>query len=479
MADQTFHFPASGQTHILPDGRTLYIKIYYDSGGGATNTNTDTYLNKISPLKFDMDMDLSSDELRFNYLDIEFYNIGDVFENEAIINAAYDEETFIEIEIDGSLWWKGVMDQTKIIRRKYRLSSGSLVYDLIKIRFIDVIKYFWDHAIDFADFSHANGDTMDTVFQDIGAEVGLAAGEVEVSANFTYTEDSGVTYDSSDFRFNGYATATLVSAFLKDFMLTFACWIFFWDGKLRVIPRGGGAAQALNDDYILKMKWLWDYQKVRYYKVEADKDWSGITGAGPSTTQTETNEGGDSGVDAENQFIYNSGEGLADTICVIGTEYLNSYGVPDSAVANTEIRDAAENFITDVIEVGDRVRYTDTGAATAYSIVKNVAYDGGLPLTTITFYPISVAVDDSLDYDILEAPGNKRYKIYKIMELAGAWYNEYFLTSVNALWVHLRDIDTHEDFDKKFTLLGKSWKIKSFDCFIVENEIKFTLIEIT
>lgn len=479
MANQNYHFPASGQTYTLPDGRTLYINIYYDDGGAAGNTDSDTLLNKLFPLKFDMDMDLSNDELRFNYLDIEFYNIGNVFEDEDIINSTYDEETFIEIEIDGSLWWKGVMDQTKITKRQYRLSSGNLVYDLIKIRFIDVIKYFWDHATDFADFSHANGDSLDTVFQDIGAEVGLAAGEVEVSANFTYTEDSGAVYDSSDFKFHGLATATLVSAFLKDFMLTFACWIFFWNGKLRVIPRGGGAAQALSDDDIVNMKWLWNYQKIKYYKVEADKDWSGITGGGSATTQTETNEGGDSGVDAENQFVYDSGEGLADTIYVAGTEHENQYGATmDHATANTAIADANENFITDVIEVGDRVRYTDIFAATAYSIIKTVTHTA-VPMSTITFYPISENVEDSNDYDILEAPASRRHKIYKLMELAGTWYDEYFLTSVNALLVQVRDIATHDDFDKKFTSLSKSWKIKSFECFIVEDEIKFTLIEIT
>ena len=104
---------------------------------------------------------------------------------------------------------------------------------------------------------------------------------------------------------------------------------------------------------------------------------------------------------------------------------------------------------------------------------------GAGPGSAIDFYPIDATeVDELLDYSILEAPNNKRFKIYLLAALIASVYNQYYLTSPDILQVKLFDVVSHKDLTKRFTVLSNNYRINIVNCDLQRDRINFDLSQV-
>jgi len=482
MADQNYHFPASGSTYTLPDGRTLYIKIYYDTGGGATNTDTGALIKRISNLKIPLEVASSAQKFRHASMDIEFWNTGGVFEDEDILNTTYPYDTFIDIQINGSLFWRGVIDFTKTKKSKFRYdSAGDLIYDAVKVKCVDALFYFWTHDTDLSDVSYTDDSTLlDTLFENIAAEIGFASGDVSLDANMVISEEIGTTYTWEDLKMNGYVDTTLVRTFLKEAMLGFCVFIFNFNGKFYVILRKLGTTQAIAQADILSIKIKENFNPIDYVKFELVRDWSDIGPIPGGREVTYSQEYGTTPEDDNKKFEHIEADGdLLSTVFATKTLTADPNSVTLSAATGKIYLETSTDLIAATVESGDRLSYNEV-ADIQYSIVKDIADLGGgtnsLDCEAIATDDIVVAAET---FSVLQGPGNRRYKIWMLFELLKDTYDQYFRTSNDVLWLKLKDIATHSDPSKRFVWNSLNHKISSITCDIVKNEVQFDLHQVT
>ena len=108
MATKAFWFPSQTGSYSVKAGN-VRLKIWYDN---ATDVNIDTNarIKKIGALKIPLEIKPSSNDYRFGSMAIDFENTANVFETQLIIQESKRDETYLDVYIEGTLFWRGILD---------------------------------------------------------------------------------------------------------------------------------------------------------------------------------------------------------------------------------------------------------------------------------------------------------------------------------------------------------------------------------
>ncbi len=483
MADQNYWFPnESGDPYDLPSGDTMKFCIYYDDGGGASDTDTDAMLHKLKPLDMPFEITPSSAAMRFASMGMVFHNTDDVFEDEDILNETYKDDTYIDVYLNGSIIWRGMIDFKKIKKTKWYLDdAGDLIYPYVEIKAIDVLSYFWTHSGTLSGAGASTQDELDTVMEAVFAVIDYSPSDIVLDTNFEIDEDCGTSYtwDTLYLLFSG---GQQISVFLKDIIIKLGVFIYNWNGKMYVVLRNGGTEQTITNANLLEgMKVKENLNPIEFTKVAADLStidefsFPGNITAGPISYEEESGTESDD----SNKNIDIDATGILDEIFSIATGTANSgnliTAVPPDTGGTTSLTDVSETFLTDLYESGDIFEYRD--GTWLSTLLESVPAE-----TQITWYDVSRAIGDNEDYALYRGyDGTRRwrYKIMKMVELVESVYADYFLTSPDILFVKLSDITTFLNLHYRFTILSTNHRIKSAKIYFDVDELSMDLVQVT
>lgn len=495
MADQNFWFPSqTGSIHTKAGN--LRIKIYYDDGGGASNTDVGADVRKLSPLDIPFEISPSGSSYRLPSMQITFNNpvydaTNNVFEQYSILNGTYDKDTFIKIYLDGSEKWHGIIDFSQIKKDEYYLDGSNLKYRKVVLKCYDALAYFWWHDVDLSDINYSDEDSIKTTIDNILAEIGIATGDIIIDSNLNVNEECGNDYDATTLLFYGLTTTDQCRDFLKEFMLYFCCWIYNYGGKFYVNLRNGGTTKAITTDYLCaNTKKIENGNPIEYLKIKADMDWSNVwaTPFDASLSPYEHKvEYGDSTVESAKQLIVDATDLLTKIYIDYGAaaEYPAAGTRAPTSSSSTYLEDTGlssppNNFFDENIESGMKIKFV-SATGNQYSHIEDLASAIRITFTDISQTPQTGGANY---YHVKRNPGvtgrtDYIYKVHKLIELVSSVYNDFFMTSKDIYRVRLRDISEFDDFTKRFTLFGNNHRAKAIRIYFDKDELTMDLVQVT
>ncbi len=483
MADKTFWFPSQSGSYNLPTGKTLQIKIYY-SNASTVNVDTDTLLEDLDRLEFPFEI-AADKNFRLARWKFSFLNIDDVFENEDIILNSKRNETFMDVLVDGLLFWRGLVLHNLYHKTDwYDSGGGTLKYRVAKIEAVDPIKYFWLNDADLSDYSYSEGMNLSTLLDNIFADIGFSAANVILDPNIGFDENAGTSYDIEDFLLYDMDSSMQVSTFLSHVINDLGAFIFNLDGKLYVTSRIGGSTVNINSDDIQELDKAQNVDYVDYIEVKATKDWSYLSDIG---SHEHSHTAGSSANNSKNYSV--DGTGFLDNIWIEpgGSNYFGSCGTTTPTDGDTDqLEDTSENFYSENIETGMIVEYNCAGGSPAsFSPITDVLYDAILVLN-IVYFITNTTVDTGKDYRIFReytlAAATALSGVFKIEILCATAkdvYNEFFRTSPELLRVKLRDIDTYKDIRKKFVFDSTNHRVRKCSFDLLTDSFLAEMVEVS
>lgn len=287
MADQNFHYPSETGTYTLPSGDTLRITFWYDDGTAADDTDMDGSLIKLFPIDNPRDINIGG-TFRLAKTKLEFSNPSEEFEDGALYNATYKDQTFIKVIYNGSELWRGRVIWEKVLKKKWYDTGAGLSFRTFQVYAVDILDYLRNNDLD--DVSYADGQTFDTILDNIATEVGLTGVDtVAYDTCFNITETVGRSYVLSEqgapgsfddnFRARNLSGTWKILDFLNSFQKAFACSVFTEGGYLKCQSRNDGSAYDIDvSATILSAQKVRDPHKYKYIKISAIKDWEGDFG---------------------------------------------------------------------------------------------------------------------------------------------------------------------------------------------------------
>jgi hypothetical protein len=489
MSFQNFWFPSQTGGYNSSAG-SLRFNIKYSTGGAATNTDVNVDLQDISDLDLPFEVSSTTQSFRHPSLSLTFANTpynstNNKFEQYSILNATYKTKLLIDVYVDGSIFWKGIVDFEKVKRSDYYLDGSTLKYRTIKIMFLDRLAFFWMNPIyALTDISFADYDLFDDTLEAILALADIADTEFNWSPNVGYvSEANGNTYDHSDMFIVGISTSTLVTDFLKSVMLGFACWMYYYKGKFNIVLRAGGASsKAVSTDHILQggLEKIENANPIEYVELTCTLDWwekvPFSLGAYENVDYIKT-YGNANVVDAK-KFVIDT-TNLMDFLCV---NYAGATGVYPGATVyadagnDTYLQDTSEDYEANDVESGHLLDYY-SGAGNYKAPISDVDAD------TVHFPDVDLPVNLAYIYEIKRAPGNSGYETYiykgwKIMEYATYIYNAFYLTSPDVIRLKLRDISEYINIEYKFTIFGNNHRVRSAKITLKSDVLTVELIQV-
>lgn len=493
MAFQNFWFPSQTTGYETHSG-SVRINIHYNTGAGASNTDIDCRLLKLSPLDMPFEVSPSEGTFRFPSIDFTFNNpiydaTNNIFEQYSILNETYKNELLVDFYIDGSVFWQGIIDFSKIARSEYYLDGANLKYRKIKLKIYDRLAYFWFNAEkDLDDASYADDDLITTVITNTLALINISSGDIVYDAGkWGIDEACGNSYDSDDYKCDQFAGTELLKDFLKDFMLGFASWIYSWNGKYYVVARNGGTTKSIVSPFILSVKKIENANPIEYVKASADIIWSNkcpILSASVvdwDTSREHSKTYGVSTVDSAKQFLAHSEDFMDKIYIELASSPGTNYPAPltENPTNGTQItlEDNAQtsDFFTEEIETGMVVSYNTEGAHAPITVVDDDE--------NITFPTTGITVNTGLYYYIRREPGGPGdttfiIKVQMLLEMAAAIYNDFFLTSPDVINVRLSDISEFVNIHYRFVIFGNNHRIKSGKFYFDKDEMILDLVQV-
>ena len=499
-ADRSFYFPSSTGGYDLPNGSLVRIKIWYNDTGLGSPSNTDmtgVSLLQLGQIKIPLQITPSgtpgSAEYRHAAMDLTLENpaydtTNNYFEQYSILNDSYNLDTFIAIYVDGSEYWRGVIDFPQVRRFDYYQDGSSFKYRQIKIKALDALYYFWSHDVTLADVSWDIDEPLEYNLDLIGTEAGFGGDPVLIDANLKISEHAGaVEILVEDMYLSGVTTSDQISVWLKSFAHSLGLVFYNHKGKIYFTFIGNvGAAVAITKDYLKKAERKENANPIERVDFSSDMAYSSSKFPASYSGQTFYSDviGGTLSEDTVRNFIIDA-KAIISEFYTRGTE--SDHGTPPTTfdnVTDTEIQEAngIGNFITGLVESGDLVgaqyssgAYTALASYIYQTIVTDVPDE-----ESVFFHDVGPSPLNNIALIILFYGGTNdaRYKFYKIGQLVGAAFVAYFLTSPDILRVQVADVSTFDDFQKKYTFAGNSYKIKSAIINLEKDDLTMELMRV-
>lgn len=490
MAYRSIYFPSSTTGWQSPVG-SIRVKFYYVYSS-ELSVNDDAPIIKIQPIEIPLEADPSDQTFRFDSMKITF-GYSSIFDNDAVMRYA-PNATWMDIYIDGSLYWKGLVNFDKMKKYDWFVNtSGTLQWQKVDLEIYGCFAYFWWNNVTLADCGYTLGDTIESTLQNICAEIGISSGDVVIDSNLKIAVDYGSTeYDITDLHVGCIATKK-VSDFLKAFILEFAIFMYFIDGKAYFVFRNGGATLSITNSDIIEVEKgindnLIEYVYLKSAKLKGDTifDHPDDGDIIPLTSFDAIFYHGTESVDENRNFIIyeTSVMDVIYTVATGATHYPTSYSANTAIKAGSTDEQIVANgtyidLETNLIEDGDVIFYNggySTNPFETGSMVKEVvnAY-------TVKFFDTDVEADVDDNFDILRGTDSDRYRFkhYKLAELAEGVYNDYFLTSKDIIKIKLYDVSAFDDLSSRYVFASGNYRAKKAKIDLIEDSIYLELVKVT
>lgn len=399
---------------------TVQVKFKYEHNVSLTQSIS-ALITDIKPIDIPLETSAANQEMRYASTKIIFRkddSIGTVLDNIKIDEK--ENETFVEVYVDGSIYWKGLLDFQNVEKKKYYVDDTSnLDYIELTLPVLDAMAYFDRNSVTLSDlgYSTENSEPLKTLIETIFTEIGF--GSPSIDTNLSIEEANGTTYDLSNTDLHYYIedAGILVMTFLKRFMFDLGYFIYNLNDNYHLISRTGGVTNGVSNSDINDIKKVSNDNIIHYVRIGAEYKLKNVNYHDPSTFFEEEKRGNPSGND-ENNFIYSASNVLGNIFTsesagmLIGTGvYIPTSYVTGDTRGPIHIEDTSQDYITTGVETGDLIFFEDSTAPLGYrrSIVTKVE------ATKIYFHDLNI--DTSLlDYAISRGDEGDRYKTYLLLD---------------------------------------------------------------
>lgn len=219
---------------------TYTFRWWYGAPGGLDDsvTNIDLIINNIDPVKIPLEV-LPGSDYQFSHTKITFFKnttiesmLSDVTDN------GKQRELFFDIIRNGFLMWRGLVDFASITREDWHLNSSSFTYRKMTMKINGALWYFSYNQLPLSYGDYASGYKLDIsdLLTLICDKIGLAyPSDVETYGVGDFLDES--IHDISVIDIN---LQNDVISLIKEIMLAFGVYIFYLNGKLRIVSKGSG-----------------------------------------------------------------------------------------------------------------------------------------------------------------------------------------------------------------------------------------------
>jgi len=471
----TYYFPSSSGAYVTAAGNVRLKFWYTDTPDEQESINA--ICLKIDPINIPLEVDSGNNEFRYASTKIKFKYHANIesmlsnFESESDHNSV-----FMDIILDGSLYWRGILEWQNIRRSDYYIDDGTLKYKYITFDFSDAMAYLWKKNKTLSDASYSDGIVIGTLLDNIFALLGFSSSDIIIDTNIKIDEDCGSSYNLDSLKIREISSNTTCTAFLKEFMLDFACFIYILKGKVYVVARNGGSTLSITNSHIRKLDKCANLNSITYVRVFTNTEVGNIY---PFVINFEKTQGTKN--DQKTNFNYDREHVYLKSVYITGsgTVYQPGDKKPSGGDTDNLIDSEAAFLLNAEVQTGDMVFYNDDGIyAPVYGIVL-----AGITDTNLPFYnPDNVAVDINAEYWVEEGYGASPYfrgKAELLVDLVYGIYDDYFLTSPDIFKIKLDGLSTYDDLSKRFILDGNNHRARNARVDIENDKISMELVKVT
>ncbi|MFA5125346.1 MAG: hypothetical protein WC473_06040 [Patescibacteria group bacterium] len=467
------YFPSSTGYYETASGQ-LMIKIW--NPGIPTNLNINAIITNIEPINIPLEIDPGENQFRYANTKITFKyheSIELLLNNIESINA--ENKTFVDINLNGSLYWRGLVEWSNIRKSDYYIEpvTGNLKYKYITLDVNDAIMYLAKANKTLLDASYTDNVLLVQLLKNILSEAYISSSDVIIDSDniIKIDEECGTSYGIDDLYIKGLNEDTLCTTFLKQFMIEFGCFIYIIKGKVYIVARSGGATLAIANSDILSYDKIENENTIQYINlyfnlIPAD-GWP-ASGGDPiqKTFGTKNNLNANCNYEIECNLLKK---------CFIpgdGSIYPDPPYYPTEVDVNYIIDDIA-TFLTNLVETGDTLTIDDL----VYSFIMK-----GITETYIPFYSIDLSEMVGAYYYIRRGHNSSLFPRFKgelLVEKIASIYNDYFLNKADPGAITLHDISKYDNLSKRLVLFEKNYRAKNAKVDIVNNKIDMDLIKVS
>lgn len=197
MATQNLYIPSSSGSYKCGAG-DVRLRIYY-ACGSTVSTTFDSPFEFIGKLQFDFSQRPGDLKATLSSCKVRFYNRNNIWETHAggnsIFSHASDKnQIFLDIIIDGSVFWSGLLDILSVCKDSYHYKT-SLNYTWLQATFVDKVRVLEQYTLN--DAGVVDGDTA------IGIITKFAALTDFGSVNTTYLDFDWEEVNGNRYSFSG------------------------------------------------------------------------------------------------------------------------------------------------------------------------------------------------------------------------------------------------------------------------------------
>ncbi|MDD5231527.1 MAG: hypothetical protein PHC43_09380 [Candidatus Marinimicrobia bacterium] len=469
MADTNIYYFPGNALHYDAKVGEIFFRIWYTfDWDNAIEIDTDC-LN-LESLNIPLEADPGAKTFRYANMKVTFAYSA-LIENMLadIIAQGKREATFIDMYIDGDIYWRGMMIWENTKKNDYYINSSSnVLYKSITFDFNDAFYYLSKNNKTLSNASYSDGIVISTLLENIIGLMGFSASDLMLDANLSITEECGTSYDLSDLKITGLDSDMLLTEFLKDFMVELGAFIYILKGKVYVVRRSGGTTLPVSNSAIMDLQKL-GLNLVGYVNLYinfTDADFWFIDGFSLSKTSGIKNE-------LNNTLNYEHECTLLKKCYIAGTGafYQPGDGYPSGGDDN-ELIDSEAEYLVNNIETGDILYYNHYGLNWRYALVLKGITEIKIPFKYSD--DLQDSVQTSMEYKIengyLTTP-YPRFKSELLAYMAADAYTDFFLTSPDVFNVILKGISTYDDISKRYVFNSLNHRARNAIINFIENTI--------
>jgi len=467
MSDTNIYYFPGNALHYDAKAGEIFFRIWYTfDWDNAISIDTDC-LN-LESLNIPLEVDPGAKTFRYANMKVTFAYSALIESMLAdIIAQGKQESTFIDMYIDGDIYWRGMLIWENIAKYDYYIDeSSNLSYKSITLDFNDAFYYLSKNNKTLSDASYSDGITIQALLENIIALFEFESSDLSIDSNLCINEECGTSYDLSDLKITGLDSDMLLTEFLNDFMVELGAFIYILKGKVYVVRRSGGTTLPVSNSAIMDLQKL-GLNLVGYVNFYIDlistDGWAAYGG-----NAIEKYSGIKNQVNAE--LNYERECTLLKKCFIAGDGDLYPLPVHTPTGGDTDdITDAAAAFLTNLIETGDVLYYNNSVPAKAQSFIMK-----GITETNLKYYDIGVTVDIGESYWIKNGHFSTPYPRYKgelLLYMAADAYIDFFLTSPDVFNVILKGISTYDDISKRYVFNSLNHRARNAIINFIENTI--------
>lgn len=465
MTTYAYWFPAPTSTYKAKVGDINFMIWYTRDYNSAVYINTDCL--DIESLNIPLEVDPSNQSFRYSNMKIKFkYNFVIEAMLADIISQGKQNTTYIDMLINGSLYWRGLLVWENIAKNDYYIdTNGNLLYKSITFDFNDAFYYLSKNNKTLSDASYSDGMTIKALLQNIIALIGFDDPDYLIlDSNLKINEECGTSYNLGHIKIKGLNANTLITEFLHNFMVEFAVFIYILKGNVYVVKRNGGSILVVNNSDVMDLQKSVinqiGYVNV-YFNLIASDGWPAY-GHNPIKKESGTKNLSNTNYNYEiecnylkkcftthNLYRY---PGMSQTPTGGGTDYIS---------------DTEADFLAASVETGDILNYNSPDLSNIHSFIMK-----GITKTNLKFYDIGVPVETDLEYYIrtYTAP-LPRFKGELLLYMAADTYIDFFLTSPDVFNIILKGISNYDDLSKRYVFNSLNHRARNAIINFIEDTV--------